>query len=126
MPNGFSSSKEEWKRIEAPLLEIDEVLKDYAKRHHMKLTKNIGYPDFQPARFLKWGKDVHRFIEILPENPVIMTFSFWISATLKTSVKRQSLKRAAPFAEIRDNLKELLEEGRKLCESWSEHDLTPI
>ena len=124
MPNGFFGPQDEWKRMEAPLLEIDEVLTVFGKRHEMRLSKN--YHDW-PERSLVWGGDVRCLIQIYLENEKMMTWNVWLCASQDRATgrywKNQFLRRAVQFQEIRSNLEQLLEEARSIVTSWSERNL---
>ena len=124
MPNGFHGSREEWERMESPLLEIDESLKDFAQAHTMELSLNYHA---WPSRRLTWVKDIHRLIEISLEDEREMTFSFWICAWRDSHRKRYwkkaYLREGAPLPEIKKELKQLLDEGIETLESWHKKDL---
>lgn len=124
MPNGFQGSKEEWERIQSFLLEIDELLLDFAKVNGMELSKN--YHNW-PERSITWGEDIRRLIQIYLDDEKIMTFNFWICASQDRGQKRYwkntFLKKGVHFFEIKDNLLHLLEEGHRILESWFEKDL---
>ena len=124
MPNGFHGSKEEWERMESPLLEIDEFLLNFAQVNGMKFSKN--YHNW-PERSIEWGKDIRRLIQIYLEDEERMVFNFWICASQDSGQERYwkhtFLKKKVPFSEIKDNIHQLLEEGRRTLESWGEKDL---
>lgn len=124
MPNGFHGSEDEWKRMEAPLLEIDQPLLTYATQYSMKLSKNYhGWPE----RSLVWGDGVRRLIQIYLQDEKSMTWNVWLCASQNRGKKRfwknQFLKRAVPFQEIRDNLQILLAQARAMLSTWAERDL---
>ena len=48
---GWHGTQEEWGRIERPLLELDPVIDDFAKRARLAVTKNLK--DW-PERSLRW------------------------------------------------------------------------
>jgi hypothetical protein len=124
MPNGFHGSREDWERMESPLLEIDESLKDFAQAHTMELSLNYHA---WPSRRLTWGVDIHRLIEISLEDEREMTFNFWICAwkdgRRKRYWKNAYLREGAPFPEIKEELRQLLQEGIETLESWHKKDL---
>lgn len=124
MPDGFHGSREEWKRMESPLQEIDESLNDFAQAHGMELSLN--YHNW-PNRRLAWVRDIHRLIEVSLENEKEMTFNFWICAWRDTRRKRYwkniYLREGVPFPEIKEELQQLLQKGRETLESWHKRDL---
>jgi hypothetical protein len=40
MPNGYYGSIEDWEKMEAPLLDVDELLARFAVERNMHLVKN--------------------------------------------------------------------------------------
>ncbi|GBE39312.1 MAG TPA: hypothetical protein ENG95_00505 [Nitrospirae bacterium] len=120
MPDGFHGSKEEWEKLEAPLVEIDELLQNFARENNMKLVKN--YHNW-PCRHLRWIKDIPKLIEIALEDKELMTFRVWICTFHDIEQKRfwkhSTLKSNVSFPEIRDNLAEILADSKKMLESWS-------
>lgn len=118
-------SKNEWVRIEAPLLEFDEFLKNFAKLHKMKLTKN--YHEW-PERSLEWNKNnIRRLIQLWIENDENISFNFWICASQdrlgKRYWKNKYLKEKASFFDIKSSIDELLKKGFEILESWDRNDL---
>jgi|SRR5579862_720316 len=125
MPNGFHGSDEEWKKFETPLLRIDDRLTSFAHQNGLSLTRN--YHNW-PERSLVWyAADIRKLMQIFLESDKAMTFTFWICASADRGAKRlwkqESLKKAVQFEEIEKKLEALLVEGRKILDSWSEHDL---
>jgi hypothetical protein len=126
MPNGgFDGSIEAWEKMEAPLLEVDGLLARFAAERNMQVVKN--YHNW-PQRYLEWVKDgIHRAIQIVAANESKMTFHLGVGAWKDRGDQRygadELLKKFVPWDEIRDNLDQLLEEGFKTLESWSEKDL---
>lgn len=125
MPNGFHGKNEEWDRIEAPLRLIDDSLRDFAKRNSLQVSRN--YHNW-PERSLTWSdRGVRKLIQVYLQDDKAMTFNFWLCAHLDKHGARHwkqlSLKKNAPFTDIRDNLVGLLEEGLNVLSSWNEADL---
>lgn len=59
---GWYGTKEEWQRIEKPLLEIDDEIDKFSDEFDLKLTRN--HKD-HPGRSLEWfGNDVQCLIQI--------------------------------------------------------------
>lgn len=78
MPNGHYGTEEEWKRLEAPLREIDAALELFARRHNTALSRN--YHNW-PERSLRWGADPERLIQIYLENEQRLTWNLWLCAS---------------------------------------------
>ena len=56
---GWSGTLEEWNRIEGPLLEIDPIIRDFAKKAGLTVTKNMK--DW-PERSMQWaGNTTYRW-----------------------------------------------------------------
>jgi len=128
MPNGgFDGSIEDWQKMEAPLLEIDILLAEFATERNMEVVRN--YHNW-PQRYLNWdSKGIHRSIQILAVDANKMTFHVSLIAWADKNDQRYLtsgwLKKAVPWLNIKGNLHELLEEGYRSLESWSEKDLKP-
>jgi hypothetical protein len=60
MPNGHHGTDEEWKRLEAPLRDVDNAIDAFAKRHRIAIGRN--YHNW-PERSLRWGSDPERLIQ---------------------------------------------------------------
>ena len=124
MPNGLDVSDEEFAKLESPLLEIDEILKDFARTNNMRYSKN--YHDF-PERSLRWGNEIEKLIQISLHDIKLLTFDFWICASQDRKSgrywKHQHLKNNVPIIEIKNNLIHLLNEGRRELDSFSENEL---
>jgi hypothetical protein len=125
MPNGYDGSIEDWEKMEAPLLEIDGFLAQFAAERNMQVVKN--YHNW-PQRYLDWvSLGIHRSVQVLAVDASKMTFHVSVIAWIDKNEQRYLisglLKKQVPWDQIRDNLHDLLEEGVKTTESWSEKDL---
>ncbi len=124
MPNGYDGSIEEWEKMEAPLLEIEGLLAEFAAKRNMQVIKN--YHNW-PQRKLEWVRDgLHRAIHILAADrpgTYHLAIDAWEDQNNKRYVAHKWLKRWVFWPEIKDNLHQLLEEGVAILESWSEKDL---
>lgn len=110
--------------MEAPFLEIDDVLEKFAADRKMQVVKN--YHNW-PRRELQWVRDgIHRSIQIFlgnrPED-YYMAVGAWQDTQNERYSADKWLKRSVPWPEITDNLQELLQEAVTILESWSETDL---
>ena len=125
MPNGYYDSKEKWDRMEAPLIELDSTLEEYAREHDFTIKKN--YHNW-PSRALRWSdKDIDRVIQVYLENEKELSFNLWIAASRDDESKRywknDFIKKEVPIIEIKTNLRELLDIARATVTSWQSSDL---
>jgi hypothetical protein len=76
MPNGYQIKKEEWDRMEKPLLAIDSEFERFAKLHALEVTKN--YHNW-PSRTLNWNKNnAERKLQIYLNDQKTLTFNVCI------------------------------------------------
>ena len=124
MPNGFYGTDDEWRRMEAPLVVVDDVLIMFARAHQMQITKN--YHEW-PERSLTWGTRIRRLIQLYAAESDQPTFNLWLCASqdrgLSRFWKREFLFEKKPLAAFADRLPALLEEARNKVNSWEERDL---
>ena len=128
MPNGgYEGTLEDWEKIEAPLVEIDPLLAQFAAERKLEVVKN--YHNW-PQRYLNWvSRDINRSIQIVAADVGELRFHIGITAWVDKNGHRYGidalLRRYEPWQQIRDDLDKLLEEGFTMSESWSEKDLKP-
>ena len=126
MPNGYHGTKEEWRRLEAPLREIDAALELFAKRHNMALSRN--YHSW-PERSLCWGADPERLIQIYLEDEQRLTWNLWLCASEDRGGQRfwkqQSLRHDIQMADMRLAIGALLDESFLIVSAWRSEDLEP-
>jgi hypothetical protein len=124
MPNGFSGTDEEWKRMEAPLLMVEDVLAEFARTHGMQITKN--YHEW-PERSLTWGNDIRRLIQLYVAESDRPTFNLWLCASQDRGSsrfwKRDFLVEKKPLETFAAQLPVLLEKARNTLNSWTEQQL---
>jgi len=123
MPNGYHGTDEDWKRLEAPLCEIDPAIHAFAKRHLLKVTRN--YHDW-PERSLRWGRDVERIIQIYLHDEQRLTWNFWLCAIQDRGQerfwKKQFLRQAVEMSEISPMIDLLLDEAYVAVNGWRPED----
>lgn len=128
MPNGgYDGSIEDFHKIEAPLIEIDPLLGQFAALRKLKVVKN--YHNW-PQRSLDWvSRGINRSIQIVGVDAGKLTFHIGITAWVDKDGQRYAmdamLKFGEPWDRIRDQFPRLLEESFEMTESWSEKDLKP-
>jgi len=121
---GYWESAVDWKRVEAPLLEIDSFFSDFAKEFGLEITKN--HKDW-PERSVVWGNNIRCLIQLFLADEKLLTFNLWLCASQdrfgKRYWKQMSPIKGRPIAEFKDSLPTLLREGRAALDSWVENDL---
>jgi hypothetical protein len=118
---------QEWAAMEAPLLEIDDLLDQFATERNMVWVKD--YHNW-PQREIRWTNNgIRRTISILLANEDKMTFHVAVVAAKDKNddkyLKDYWLKKEASWDEVKNNLQQLLGRGFALLESWDENDLMP-
>jgi len=117
---GWYGTKEEWERIESPLLEVDSIINDFAKELGLTVTNN--YKDW-PERSIVWGKDVRCLIQLYLADEKSLTFNLWLCASQVRGTKRywkqETPVKEKKVSEFKNDLAVLLKEGREMLISWS-------
>lgn len=126
MANGeYFGTKKEWLRLEAPLLEVDPVIEQFAKENGLSVGKN--HKDW-PERSLIWGNEVRCLIQLYLASEEALTFNLWLCASQDRDGKRywkqETPIKAKPVSEFKDQLPALLREGRDKLISWSQNPST--
>jgi hypothetical protein len=118
---GWYGTKEEWERIENPLINLDSIMDDFANDISLNVTKN--YKDW-PERSIAWGDNVRCLIQIYLVDDKKLTFNLWLCASqdrgLKRYWKNEFLVKEKTVDEFRDNLALLLREGFEKLTAWSD------
>lgn len=121
--NGFQGSREEWARLEAPLIAIDPTLEAFAIRYGLNLGRNHKYPE----RSLKWGAPISRLIQIYIDADEGPTFNLWLCASEDRATerfwKREFLLESASGEDLTDGLESRLTQAYELVSSWQSNDL---
>jgi hypothetical protein len=119
---GWYGTREEWDRIEGPLLELDPLIDDFARTANLAVTKNLK--DL-PERSLQWGKDIRCLIQVYLEDQTALTWNIWICCSNDRDGKRywktEFLVKQKTCRDFQDRLPSLLEEGRARLVEWSRH-----
>jgi hypothetical protein len=127
MPNGFHGKKSEWKRMTAPLKEIDRRMKQFASEHGLELYRNTKN---WPERSFRWDSPIERLIQVYLVDETQLTWSFWFCAIEDRPDgrywKRGFLKEKVPIKEISDHLSELLHEAYSQVTAWGGRDLDKV
>ena len=111
---GWYGTKEEWDRLEAPLLVLDDTLREFAVTNDCDFSKNHKS---HPERSLSWGRSTRCLIQIFLVEEANLAFNFWICASedraLKRFWKQELLKEKVPISEINRNLPALLQTAKQ-------------
>ena len=124
MPNGFHGTKEEWDRIEAPLLGVDELISEFARSQGLNLDSNYHN---MPNRRVMWNKGgIIRVIQISVKDEDMTTYVTFYAWQDRNNTRRGKwLKQISGLGvtELKRNLPGLLKEGHSMLESVSEGEL---
>lgn len=117
---GWYGTKEEWERIEGPLLEVDPIIDAFAKEHALSVTRN--HKDW-PERSIVWGNEVRCLIQLYLADEASLTFNLWLCASEDRGKKRY-WKQETPIKQMRvpdfrNDLAYQLREGRKKLVEWT-------
>jgi len=116
---GWYGTKEEWDRIEGPLLQVDSILDEFALETGMTISKN--YKDW-PGRSFEWGVDTRCLIQLFLVDAKDLTFNLWLCVSQDRGRKR-FWKQDTPIKEQRvkefkDSLAEELRKGHRRLVEW--------
>ncbi len=124
MPNGHHGPKEEWDRLEAPLVELDPVIRAFAENHKMKFSSN---DHAWPERSLTIVDELHRKIQIYLKNEEPLTFIVgayaWRDSESDRCLKMEFVTEPVSPPALRINLLSWLEQSYKTVMAWKTEDL---
>jgi hypothetical protein len=124
MPNGHHGTDEEWKRLEAPLREVDGAIDVFGTRHGIVIGRN--YHNW-PERSLRWGSDLERVIQIYLQDAQRLTWDLWVCVSQDRGRqrfwKRQFLRQDVSMSDISPVINSLLEEAFRIVSAWRAEDL---
>ena len=117
---GWYGTKEEWERVEKPLLDVDSIIEKFANSVSQTVDKN--HKDC-PERSITWGSDKICLIQLFPADLRIPTFNLWLSIHQDRDYVRYSkdkyLIQSKRICEFNNDLYTLLEEGYQKLIEWS-------
>ncbi len=123
-PNGHSGSSAEWSRIERPLVEVDPVIAEFARRHGLSCSAN-GHE--WPERSLVWGDAIRRLIQIYLESEAALTYRVWLCASQDRGRKRfwkqENLRVGLSPEQLKAELPALLGQAYAKVDAWQESSL---
>lgn len=116
---GWYGTREEWGRIEKPLLDLDSIIDDFVKEAGLTASKN--HKDL-PERSIEWSKEVRCLIQLyLVEKS--LTFNLWLCALEDRGGKRfwkqQTPIKQKQVSEFKDDLASQLRAGHRKLLDWS-------
>ena len=119
---GWYGTKEEWERLEGPLLEVDPIIEAFSDECGLSVTKN--QKDW-PERSIVWGTEVRCLIQLYLSDKQSIRFSLWLCASEDRDRKRY-WKQETPILQMRvhdfkDDLARQLRDGRKKLLEWSKN-----
>lgn len=130
MPNGFHAVEGDlWEKTELPLREVDSEVEAFARAHGMTVSKNDRS---WPSRFLRWQKErrIAAQIEVSLADAKTSTYSIiayaWTDARGKRQGKIEALRKGSPWAEIRSDFPQLLQEAYTKVQSWKQEDFVTL
>lgn len=117
---GWYGTKEEWERIEKPLLDVDSIIEAFAAECGLSVSRN--HKDW-PERSIAWGKEVRCLIQLFLVDEKALTFNLWLCASADRGGKRY-WKQETPIKQMRvpdfkNELESQLREGRRKLLEWS-------
>jgi len=119
---GWNGTDDEWERIEAPLKLLDPEFDRFARKHGLRVTKNVK--DW-PERSLGWGTDVQCLIQVFLVDQSALTLNFWICACQDRDGNRfwknETPRKEVEVSDIAQDLFDLLEAGKRKLDHWSTH-----
>jgi hypothetical protein len=119
---GWYGSEEEWKWLEAPLIELDPAIEAFAARTGLAVTKNLK--DW-PERSIRWGSDISCLIQIYLADKGALTWNLWLCCTRDVLGERfwrkGFLVKERPIGDFHGELPKLLSVGHERLIDWSNH-----
>ena len=121
---GHWESDADWQRVEAPLLQLDPVLAEFAMRFRMRTTKNLKE---WPERSLLWGSSIRKLIQVYLVDQSALTFNVWLCATQDRGGERYWKQRFViserPVAAFAHTFEHLLLDAKQELDSLTESQL---
>ena len=117
---GWYGTKEEWERIEKPLLAADPIIDAFVSEFRLTVTKN--HKDW-PERSIEWGNGVRCLMQLYLVDKESLAFNLWLCASEDRGGERY-WKQETPIKQTRipDFIGELasqLRAGRNALVEWS-------
>lgn len=122
MANGFLGSKDEWDRLEAPLIQIDPILESAATKFDLVLRKNHK----DPERSLIRESNIRYLLQIFLCDEKDPKYNVWICASEDRSSGRYwKEEMVLQHAAIDLITEDLIDQSLHALLSWDKSDLVP-
>lgn len=122
---GWHGTKEEWTRIESPLIAIDPVIAEFARCASLTVTKNLK--DW-PERSMRWGSKISCLIQIYLADEETISWNIWLCCTRDANGerfwRREFLVEKKPLEAFQHELPNLLKAGHERLIDWANHPET--
>jgi hypothetical protein len=122
---GWYGTKEEWARIEAPLVSLDPEIEAFALSAGLRVQKN--HKDW-PERSMEWGSEIRCLIQIYLADEKSITWNIWLCCSRDRQGerfwRREFLVENRPIGAFRDEVPHLLKVGRDRLIDWCNHPET--
>lgn len=116
---GWYGTREEWERLEAPLLELDPVIYSFANEHSLALSKN--HKEW-PERSLAWGQSPSCLMQLYLADPETLKWHLWLCCTEDRGRDRfwrqERIIDGQQIAAFAPRILGLLKEGYRRLEEW--------
>lgn len=114
---------EDWKRLEAPLLNLDIDLNNFCSKYELRITKNQKQ---WPERSIQFGDKVRCLIQIYLDNSETLDLNFWICASQDRNLKRywknEFLRKSVNSEDLQLEIENLLEEAKVKLDLWRKNE----
>jgi hypothetical protein len=110
----------EWAQIEQPLLGVDPILDEFAKKFGLKKFRNFN--DW-PCRVFDWDNGVRCQIQLYLVDCEKLTFNLWLCASQDRGTSRfwrhETPIREQRIEQFADRLADELQQGRRKLIGWT-------
>jgi hypothetical protein len=118
---GWYGTRDEWDRIEKPLIEVDSILDEFSRDFALHIEKNER--DW-PSRAFVWANgDVRCLIQLYLADQADLTFNLWLCASLDQNGKRywkqEMTIKQEPVGQFKAELASYLQQGYQQLQDWS-------
>ena len=127
---GWYGTEEEWDQVEAPLIEIDNIINEFSEEFNLKLSKNLK--DY-PERSMLWmNNGIRCLIQIYAANLEDLTWNVWLCASEDRDVghlwwkskerywKKELLVEEKLMFDFKNDLSSQLRKGKVKLNLWCE------
>ena len=116
---GWYGTREEWERLEAPLLELDPAISAFAAEHALALSKNDK--DW-PGRSLNWADKPSCLMQLYLADADALTWHLWLCCAEDRGRERfwrqERLIDGEPVSSFAPRISDLLNKGYHRLEGW--------